>query len=280
MSSNNPHIIPAHLTRDNYEEAFLLYIDEELTADQKAAVEAFAALHPDLQEELHLLMDTKLPALENVAVMDKSFLMADSMKGTAIDEDLLLYIDNELDASKKDVVEKRLQKRKGLPAAATLLAKTKLDPTETVVYPYKEELYRKSERRIYAAWWRVAAAAVLMAWAGTTTDWFDADDATTTNNSSPVALQTTAPATTAPAANATNKATADEIVSNTSVTIEEVIANRSKESKTIDQPPTTYRTTENTTTDNTVATTQPVANRVNCRANVCRLYCCIAPTNI
>ena len=268
MSSNNQHIIPQPLTRDNYEEAFLLYIDEELTADQKAAVEAFAAVHPDLQEELDLLMGTKLPQLDvaEVAVMDKSFLLADSMKANAIDEDLLLYIDNELDAAQKGAVEEKLQKDKDYNEQHRLLAKTKLDAAETVVYPYKAELYRRTERRIYAAWWRVAAAAVLILWAGTTTDWFDAEEATT-NNSRPVALQTTTTPTTAPAANnasVANNATKEEgseEVRNTPVTIEEVIANTGA-SKTIAQPQTNYRTTENTTADNAVTTAQPVASRV------------------
>ena len=50
------------LTRDNYEEYFLLYVDNELTPEQKAAVEAFVLLHPDLKDELDLLCGTRLPA--------------------------------------------------------------------------------------------------------------------------------------------------------------------------------------------------------------------------
>lgn len=111
MSSNNNHITPLHLTRDNYEEAFLMYVDEELSPEQKAEVEAFAALHPDLQDELADLMSTKLP-LPEVTFMDKSALMADSMKGSAIDENLLLYIDNELPAAQAKAVEQKKKKTK------------------------------------------------------------------------------------------------------------------------------------------------------------------------
>ena len=53
MSFNNQHII---LDRLNYQEAFLLYVDGELSAVQMDAVEAFVALHPDLQEELDALL--------------------------------------------------------------------------------------------------------------------------------------------------------------------------------------------------------------------------------
>ena len=56
MSSN--HHSPM-ITRDNYEELFLLYVDDELTAEQKKAVDAFVLLHPDLKAELDLLCSTK-----------------------------------------------------------------------------------------------------------------------------------------------------------------------------------------------------------------------------
>jgi hypothetical protein len=49
-----------NINRDNYETFFLLYTDGELSAAAKEAVEAFCRLHPDLAEELQLLMDTRL----------------------------------------------------------------------------------------------------------------------------------------------------------------------------------------------------------------------------
>ena len=187
MSSNNNHITPLHLSRDNYEEAFLMYVDEELTPAQKAEVEAFAALHPDLQEELADLLSTKLPQPE-LTFMDKASLFADSMKGSAIDEDLLLYIDNELPAAQASAVAQKIQEDKAYSQQHQLLTRTKLDATERLVYPYKEELYRKTERKIvYAHWWRVAAAAVVLLWAGTF-DWSGSEDNNTANG--PVAVQT------------------------------------------------------------------------------------------
>ncbi len=49
-----------NINRDNYEAFFLLYTDGELSAAEKEAVHAFCQLHPDLAEELQLLMDTRL----------------------------------------------------------------------------------------------------------------------------------------------------------------------------------------------------------------------------
>ena len=42
------------ITSDNYESWFYRYSEGELNAEQRAAVEAFAAQHPDLAEELTL----------------------------------------------------------------------------------------------------------------------------------------------------------------------------------------------------------------------------------
>ena len=181
---------PLHLTREAYEEAFLMYVDDELTTEQKAAVEAFAAQHPDLKEELDLLLSTKLPLTDDLPTLDKSFLMADSMKVNSIDENLLLYIDNELPAQQAKAVAQKIKEDKDYSLQHQLLAKTKLDATEKVVYPYKAELYRKTEKRMYANWWRVAAAAVVILWAGTF-DWSGTEDAAT--NAGPVALQKPAP---------------------------------------------------------------------------------------
>ncbi len=188
MSFNNNHITPLHLSRDNYEEAFLMYVDEELTPAQKAQVEAFAALHPDLQEELDILLSTKLPMADEAPVLDKSFLMADSMKLNSVEEDLLLYIDNELPAAEAKAVEQKIKEDAAYHLQHQLLTKTKLDATETIVYPYKEELYRRTERRIvYAHWWRVAAAAVVLLWAGS---YYFSGTEDNTASTGPVALQT------------------------------------------------------------------------------------------
>jgi hypothetical protein len=46
------------IDRNNYEEYFLLYIDGELTNDQRRQVEDFVTRHPDLEQELEILKQT------------------------------------------------------------------------------------------------------------------------------------------------------------------------------------------------------------------------------
>lgn len=149
----------------NYEEYFILYMDNELNTEQVKMVEAFLLLHPDLQAELELLLSTKLPA-EDFS-MNKEALLAASMKMSAIDEELLLYIDNELPVEKKKILELELASNKQYQLQHQLLLQTRLDATEVVVYPNKEELYHRTERVLpFKLWMRIAAVVLVMATMG------------------------------------------------------------------------------------------------------------------
>jgi hypothetical protein len=44
-----------NINRHNYEEYFILYMDNELDSDDRRMVEAFVLQHPDLKEELDIL---------------------------------------------------------------------------------------------------------------------------------------------------------------------------------------------------------------------------------
>lgn len=149
----------------NYEEFFILYLDNELSEDQMKMVDEFLATHPDLKAEFEILMSTKLP-LEEFS-FDKNDLLAENMKLSSIDEELLLYIDDELSPDKKKTVELEIVSNKDYQLQHQLLLQTKLDPAEKIAYPNKKELYRRTERVIsIKAWMRVAAAVVIIAIGG------------------------------------------------------------------------------------------------------------------
>jgi hypothetical protein len=146
----------------NYEEFFILYMDNELSEDQMKMVDDFLAAHPDLKAEFGILMSTKLP-LEEFS-FDKKDLLAENMKLSSIDEELLLYIDNELPSDQKKTVELELASNKDYQLQHQVLLQTKLDSAEKIIYPNKKELYRRTEKVIsFKVWMRVAAAVVIIA---------------------------------------------------------------------------------------------------------------------
>lgn len=158
MSSNPNHTIGLH----NYEEFFVLYVDDELTAAQKETVDAFVAQHPHLREELDLLLGTKLPA-EDVSYAGKKELFSAAMKLNAVDEDLLLYLDNELTAAERKAVEERIAADGDYALLHSLLLRTRLDPAEKILHPAKKELYRHASRVVvFKVWMRMAAAVVVL----------------------------------------------------------------------------------------------------------------------
>ncbi len=155
---NNSHMI--HL--GNYEEYFILYMDGELAPEQEKMVDEFLKSHPDLQAEFEILMSTKLPAEE--ISFNKEDLMADRMRMNMVDENLLLYIDNELTFSEKEKIEAALRQGGDISQQHAMLMKAKLDPKEVIPYPNKEELYHRSTRVVaFKTWMRVAAVVAVIA---------------------------------------------------------------------------------------------------------------------
>jgi hypothetical protein len=151
------------LNRQNYEEYFLLYVDNELTLHQRMEVEIFVAQHPDLAEELARLQEAVLPP-DTTRLEDKSFLHIREeapVNITNYEELLLLYVDNELDAVQREQVEQYAGRYPHIRRQLQLLQQTVLPP-ETIVFPDKNSLYRNSSRVIPLLWKRLSVAAVLL----------------------------------------------------------------------------------------------------------------------
>ena len=162
MSSKENHI---NITRENYEEYFLLYIDNELSAAEKAAVETFAMLHPDLGEELELLQGTRLEA-DSLPFTAKDNLFADNIRMQSVDESLLLYLDNELEGDEKKRVKFEIEHNPSYKTQFLQLQSVKLDPRDKIVCDFKHELYRNQESKRPVYWLRIAAAVILLIGAG------------------------------------------------------------------------------------------------------------------
>jgi anti-sigma factor RsiW len=158
--------------RHNYEDYFLLYVDNELTAEQKKQVELFIRENPDLEEELVMLQQSRLIP-ETIVFEEKHLLMKEANSSfislSNYEEWLVLYVDNELSEEEKITVEKFVASHPHVQKELDLFEQTKLQPDQ-FNFPDKNLLYRnkKRVRIISMVWWRVAAAAILIIAAGIT----------------------------------------------------------------------------------------------------------------
>ncbi len=152
------------INRLNYEEFFLLYVDDELNHQQRAAVELFVQQNPDIAAEFEMLMDTKVSAEPGIVFADKASLLKKESIAVSTDnyeEFFLLYADNELTAAEKNEVEKFVLQHPQLQQAFTLLMQTVSEP-ETIVFADKKSLYKKERRVIPLYVSRVAIAAAFI----------------------------------------------------------------------------------------------------------------------
>lgn len=161
------------LNRYNYEEFFILYMDNELDAEGRREVEIFVQQNPDLKDELDILLQSKLTPDTDISFADKGSLLrfdSSSISLANYEEWLTSYIDNELTEDERKSVEEFVAHHPAAQKELNLLQQAKLKP-ERIVFPHKESLYRTAEkaRVISIRWMRIAVAAVLLLAFGTTT---------------------------------------------------------------------------------------------------------------
>jgi hypothetical protein len=157
------------ITRDNYEVFFVMYVDDELNATEREAMEQFVQQNPDLEEELVMLQQSVLRPDDTIVFEQKENLFRHST-GEAINEEnceeyFVLYGDDELTNEEKDKVELFVYKHPQYQADFELIQQVKLVPDNTRTFPDKTYLYRSEEedaRVIAFPWWRFAAAAVAL----------------------------------------------------------------------------------------------------------------------
>lgn len=155
------------INRNNYEEYFILYLDNELGLEEKNQVESFVQLHPDLKEELDLLLQYKFVPDNRIVFNGKEELLKQDQNNTIdptnYDEWFTLYVDNELTSKEINAVDQFILDNPALKKELLLTQQTKLQP-EVIAFENKESLYRKEERVGLAPlnWWKVAAAVILL----------------------------------------------------------------------------------------------------------------------
>lgn len=158
-----------NINRHNYEEFFLLYVDNELTAGQRKIVEAFVATNPDLQEEFELIQQSTFTNdVKLNSTFINSLLKPVAEESSISEEQLLLYVDGELRADEKAAVEKELVANISLQKELQWLGRSKLTADTSIVFPDKSLLYKQAEpARVFsmsmtARRWSAAAAVVVL----------------------------------------------------------------------------------------------------------------------
>src|SRR5689334_11450719 len=103
-----------NITRQNYEDYFLLYVDNELSIAERKAVDAFIQQYPDLQEELRALQRSVLRVDKQVHFENKEALLknvpANPVNEANYEEYFVLYGDDELSNQEKEQVEQFVYK--------------------------------------------------------------------------------------------------------------------------------------------------------------------------
>lgn len=158
------------INRHNYEEFFILYLDNELSSADRRQIDLFVQQHPDLGEELQMLQQTRLDSDPSIVFEGKESLMKlpslELINSNNYEEWLVQYVDNELNDEQNASVEVYAASNPAAGAALDILLKTKLQPENSITFFNKEILYRREEapvRRIVPVmWWRVAAAVLLL----------------------------------------------------------------------------------------------------------------------
>lgn len=156
-----------NINRLNYENYFLLYVDGELSAVEMQAVDSFAAENEDLADELNTLLQTKLPSESDDIFDNKSILFrtaSDHINSINCEEQFLLFVDDELTEQEKKETFDFVAANPNYLTTFDAIKQTKL-PIETIVFPYKDSLFRKAEEKkpvIVMQWWKLAVAAALI----------------------------------------------------------------------------------------------------------------------
>ena len=155
------------INRDNYEEYFLMYVDNELTDAEKVAVLMFVKQNKDLEEEFRRIHYTISKPDENVELPDKSFLFrrdtSSFIRKDNYEEIFVLYHDHELSAAEVQATDDFLAENRELNNEFELIGIARLTPEQAMVFPGKKALYRSEKNgRVAPLFWRLLAAAVFI----------------------------------------------------------------------------------------------------------------------
>jgi len=152
-----------NINRNNYETFFILYIDNELSVQEKNAVDVFVQQNPDLKEELAMFQESVVVP-EAISFAGKDSLLKKPAVTDEMQEKLLLLLDKELNKAEVKNITSIINQDDACKQEWDILQLTKITADSNIVFEDKELLYKQAAngRVISIRWWRMAAAAVLI----------------------------------------------------------------------------------------------------------------------
>ena len=129
------------INQHNYEHYFLMYIDNELSAEEKAAVNDFIMQYPNYANKLETLQQLKISP--DTLIYENKFSL---YKLSEQDEQSITYLDNEMTSEEKASFENKLSANTSLQSTVKQWQATFITPPTTIeIAPnFKNSLYKKS----------------------------------------------------------------------------------------------------------------------------------------
>jgi len=129
------------INQHNYEHYFLMYIDNELSAEERAAVSDFIMQHPNYANKLQALQQLKISP--DTLIYENKFSL---YKLSEQDEQSITYLENEMTSEEKASFENKLSENITLQSTVKQWQGAFLSkPTNIEINPdFKNSLYKKS----------------------------------------------------------------------------------------------------------------------------------------
>jgi hypothetical protein len=144
-----------------------MYVDNELSASERAEVEAFVNENPDLKTELDMFREVVLRPEPELMFDNKQSLLKGNTDNPVnelnYEEYFVMYADDELTIEEKRFTEEFVYKHPRFQQEFELILEAKLVADKSIIFSDKKSLYRteKERRVVYIRWQRIAAAAIV-----------------------------------------------------------------------------------------------------------------------
>jgi hypothetical protein len=136
------------ITRNNYEEFFIDYIEGEIGAQDKEALEAFLVQHPDLKKELDGMMNVDF-ICDAATIETESTLLKEIPFQENFDDFCIAHFEGDLDTYEKKAFENYMASHSEKKIDLKLYKKTKVTADSSIIFANKKGLKKKNKAILF-----------------------------------------------------------------------------------------------------------------------------------